>query len=98
MEGLAKLTSEYETYAGENVMKEVTMGIMKALEESPEDPIDFLADYLIAKGKAAEVQGEEAARLNFEELLNKCDEMSSRMFRQGEESTYMSRMSFASSR
>ena len=95
---IQKFVDEYEGYAANTIMKEVTLGMMKVMKEGPVDPVDFLADYLIAKGKQAAIDGEEAARVNFDELLNHCEEMSSRMFKDNEDSTFVSRgMSFASS-
>ena len=79
---ISSLTSEYRKFCSDNVMKEVTVGMMKILKSSSSsnvDIVDLLADHLIAEGKRMEKEGEEAARINFDSLLQHVDALSSRI-------------------
>ena len=79
---ISSLTSEYRKFCSDNVMKEVTVGMMKILKSSSSDNVDvvdLLADHLIAEGKRMEKEGEEEARFNFDSLLQHVDALSSRI-------------------
>ena len=86
-EEVKDIVDVYTKYMAENVMKDVTMGMMEVIRTSPSDPIDFLAEYLMAKGKLCEREGEGGARTKFTELLKHVDELSSRIFQEREENS-----------
>jgi len=69
-----------EDYSVNNIMKDVTKGMMSVLSQNPDDPVEFLADYLIEKGKEYERNGREEAKDNFDQLLKHVDDLSSRLF------------------
>jgi hypothetical protein len=60
---------------------------MEVIRTAPSDPIDFLAEYLMAKGKQYEKEAEGDARAKFDELLKHVDELSSRIFQEREENS-----------
>ena len=70
----------YEEYGVKNLMSEVTLGMVECLSSNPEDPVEFLADFLIKKGREKESKGREDALENFDTLLKHVDDMSSRLF------------------
>ena len=87
-EEIAPIIEKYKKYCSENVMKNVTLGMMKVLSDPDcEDVVDAMADYLIAEGKRLEKEGEEAARQNFEALLQHVDNLSSRLIDGRDDST-----------
>ncbi|GMI53810.1 hypothetical protein ScalyP_jg9832, partial [Parmales sp. scaly parma] len=80
VEQIQELLETYDDYAINNVMRQITEGMMSIHSTSPDDPVDALADYLITKGKELEAEGNRKARENFDGLLAHVEELSSRMF------------------
>ncbi|GMH65973.1 hypothetical protein TrST_g8008 [Triparma strigata] len=81
---------EYKNYCTNNIMKQVTLGMMKILKmkDDPDvDVVDTLADFLIAEGKKLEKEGEEKARTQFDAVLKHVEEMSSRLIDGRDDST-----------
>ena len=59
---ISDLTKEYRRFCSDNIMKEVTLGMMKILKNGEKtDIVDLLADHLIAEGKRLEKEGEKVS-------------------------------------
>ena len=68
---LEKRSAEFRNYLMANVMPVLTQGMLKTLEASPKDPIEFLSEYLIFQGELAERVAEAQAFLQFKAILAK---------------------------
>ncbi|GMH65698.1 hypothetical protein TL16_g04266 [Triparma laevis f. inornata] len=89
-EEIQSFIDEYKNYCSQNVMKQVTLGMMEILKIKSDptvDVIDTLADFLISEGKKLEKDGEEKARNQFDAVLKHVDEMSSRLIEGRDDST-----------
>jgi len=81
---------EYKKYCSDNVMKQVTLGMMNILKNKDDpdfDVVDYLGDFLIQEGKKLEREGEDVAKKEFDAVLKHVDEMSSRLIEGRDDST-----------
>ena len=68
---LEERSALFRSYLMVNVMPVLTQGMLKTVESNPEDPIEFLSDYLIFQGKLAERVAEAQAFLQFKAMIAK---------------------------
>jgi len=66
---LEERSARFSKYLLSNVSSAIARGFLKIYEKQPDDPCDFLADYLLEQGVVAEKQAEAAAYLHFEGVL-----------------------------
>jgi hypothetical protein len=71
--------SELQEYLGQNVMPFLVKGMILLARTEPEDPIGFMADFLINEGKALEDAARESALNNFNSVLAAAREEESKL-------------------